>query len=186
MAPYPSMPQSNLCQFVQLPGRNALLAGGMVTLFTALVMISSAHLSRLDRQGRESKRQELLGTVRYQGELLARGRIRFICQIVEPELEAIDAEADIVDGQFHIPRPQGPMPGWFVIRILPEGLPPASKVANPSVITCRQDEEGPIRVPRGTDLFVRLGWRRANRFDLELHEPVSQLDGDSTDYGSTL
>jgi hypothetical protein len=177
MAHFPSMPQSSMVRFVQLPGRNVLVAGAVVTLVTALVMTSSSQLARLDRQSRQSKRQEIVGTVHYQGRPLARGRILYLCQLIEPEMEVLDAEAEIVDGHFHISKASGPMPGWFLIRVMAEDLPQPNRIAR-SIVTCRDYDSGPVRVPLGSDLFVRLKERKLNRFDIVIEPPAAPAVAD--------
>jgi hypothetical protein len=161
---------------IQLPGRDVLIAGGIITLLTVLVMTSSAHLTSLGAGRQHTHRQELLGTVRYQGELIPAGRILFLCQIVEPEMETIDAKADIVGGQFHIPKADGPMPGWFLIRVMVDGMTSNEKIARPLVV-CHEYGNGPIRVPAGSDLFVRLNLRRVNRFDIDF-QPAAPSTSD--------
>jgi len=146
-----------------------LVTASAVSLLAALMLTTSSRLARLEDRN-QTRRQEIMGTVTYQGQPLKRGKIVFLCQLVEPEMELIDASAEITDGKFHIPKNDGPMPGWFLVRVL---LDSAEEISDPRERPIEAFKEGestvmPMKV--GVDTFVRLHWRRVNRFDIRLDD----------------
>jgi hypothetical protein len=165
----------NLLPTIQLPGRRLLVTASAVSLLAALMLTTSSRLARLEGRN-QTKRQEIIGTVMYQGTPLKRGKIVFLCQVVEPEMELIDATADIVDGKFHIPKSEGPMPGWFLVRILLDPNEATTPFLERRIVSYKEGESSVMPMTTETDTLVRLHWRRVNRFDIRLEDegPVEE------------
>lgn len=168
-------PQPGMIRCIQLPGRNVLLTGAVLALLTALMTTSSSYLAQLDRQRTQFGRQEIRGTISLHGNALAEGRIQFICQLTEAEIQGFDVEAPIVDGRFHFPKSEGPPPGWYIIRILAADKPVPDASDERPIEVLRDYEHRIARFPVGTDLFVRLHRRKLHRFTIDLKDPVGDI-----------
>ena len=148
----------------RLPEPQTLWTLGVVTLLGAVMATASSGLSEFNRQSNAKGRQEVVGTVMYQGQPLERGRICFACQIVDSEFDFTDVQSPVHNGVFHIPRHQGPVAGWYLVRI-------TSDVGQAGGLPLKIEDNGDeprICALSGTSYFVQVDNGRTNRFDFRL------------------
>ena len=137
---------------------------GVVTLLGAVMAVASNGLSEFNRQSNARGRQEIVGTVMYQGQPLERGRICFACQIVDSDSDFTDVQSPVHNGVFSIPRHQGPVPGWYLVQIKSD----VGQVASLPFTVESSGDTALARVLSPSSFFVQVDNRRTNRFDFRL------------------
>jgi hypothetical protein len=149
--------------------RNLWVTAGFVTLLSILIYTTSQRLQEFNQLNDRLDRRELVGSVQYDGQPLARGKIAFRCQVVSSDQEFTDAEGTIVNGVFRIPRHQGPVPGLYLIEVTSDA---GRGEINPFVprIEMYTDPESPvIRAHISQRILVNVDASGVNRYNLRLH-----------------
>jgi hypothetical protein len=124
----------------------------------------------------ELPRQAVSGTVTFNGQPLAQGRIQF--EPSSPDAK-IAAGGEITDGQFAISRDQGPTPGSYRVMVTSAG---ATKTGGDNAPGAEPAKRGAVKLPppaaelipkeynAQTTLTAKVEAGGPNRFDFTLKE----------------
>ena len=137
-----------------LPGYRTCLSIGIGALLVGVVVSTSLNLARFDASS--GNRVSISGTVHFCGKPLDRGRIRFKCQMVEPEYQCIDARAAIRAGKFSLPNHKSPEPGLFLVTISPDPEPAGFWRSGGQHVRCRADDDGVIHARMKDRIVVHI------------------------------